>query len=96
MKMSISLGISVMPQDIATGLRALSSYLNKDKNALCLLLVTIYDAIALWGNKVNKFAVSQMTNQLQLTGQQMTRDDVYRAFDLQHNPYNQIVDCYTL
>ena len=72
-------------------LGALSSYLNRNRDALCLALMTIHEAIVQWSTKINDFAVDQLGKQRVLKGKPMTVDDVKNFYSLEFDLYQQIV-----
>jgi hypothetical protein len=83
MNINLGIGVDITPQEIVNGLRALSSYINRDKDATCLALIIINETIGQWYKEINSFVIDQMAKNLVNKGQRMTLDDVRNAFTLQ-------------
>lgn len=82
------MGIRISPQDIAEGLTLLSSYLNKDRNSICLILNLTNQNIQDWHAEITSFVATHTAKQLTQRGP-MSVDSVRAIFEATLSPYRK-------
>jgi hypothetical protein len=74
-------GIKISAEEIDDTLHRLSSYLNRDRNSICLALSLINQNIVDWDSEINSFIVGQMAKNLsKQAGEKMTEEDIHLIF----------------
>jgi hypothetical protein len=68
-------GGSIRPLEIIAALKALSSYINKDKNAICLALIVINENILQWYKEIVVLIDNEILKNLLTPGEKMTLND---------------------